>query len=170
MMIAKLFTSNAAPIGFLLRSLALSFLVACANSTRAGCGADIPWTTYEAEEMKTTGTVLGPKYAPFLVETESSQQKCVKLAAGEYAEFTVQSAANAMVVRYSLPDSETGGGINSSLALYKNGKLVKLVPVTSHYSWLYGKYPFSNQPKDGKPRNFYNEVHLKDESITKGDV
>src|SRR5690348_5289026 len=86
-------------------------MVVCSLPVRAGVGADIPWTTYEAEEMKTTGTVLGPKYAPFLVETESSQQKCVKLtAAGEYVEFTAQSAANAMVVRYSLPDSETGGG------------------------------------------------------------
>ncbi|MDB6123887.1 MAG: Pectate lyase superfamily protein [Pedosphaera sp.] len=146
-------------------------LIICSVSVRAGVGADIPWTTYEAEEMKTTGTVLGPKYAPFLVETESSQQKCVKLAApGEYVEFTAQSAANAMVVRYSLPDSETGGGISSSLGLYKNGKLVKLIPVTSHYSWLYGNYPFSNQPKEGKSRNFYNEVRLKDQSIARGDV
>jgi nigerose phosphorylase len=35
-------------------------------------GADLPWTTYEAEAMKSTGVVLGPKYDPYLVETESS--------------------------------------------------------------------------------------------------
>ncbi|EEF60604.1 glycosyl hydrolase family 28-related protein [Pedosphaera parvula] len=155
----------------LFRFAVFLFAAICSISVRAGVGADTPWTTYEAEEMKTTGTVLGPKYAPFLVETESSQQKCVKLAApGEYVEFTAQSAANAIVVRYSLPDSETGGGISSSLGLYKNGKLVKLIPVTSRYSWLYGNYPFSNQPKGGKPRNFYNELRLKDQSIVKGDV
>jgi hypothetical protein len=171
MMIAKLFTSNAAPIGFLLRSLALSFLVACANSTRAGCGADIPWTTYEAEEMKTTGSVLGPKYAPFLVETESSHQKCVKLAApGEFVEFTAQAQANAMIIRYNLPDSAKGGGINGTLRLTLNGKLLKLIPISSHSAWLYGNYPFSNLPKEGKPRNFYTEVRLKALPINQGDT
>src|ERR1700722_4446548 len=67
------------------------------DSTHGGVGADMPWTTYQAEDMKTTGTVLGPKYEPFLVETESSGQKCVKLdTAGEYVEFRVESPANAM--------------------------------------------------------------------------
>jgi hypothetical protein len=77
----------------------------------AGVGADVPWTTYEASAMKTTGVVLGPKYDPNLVETESSGQKCVKLVgAGEYVEFTASSNANALVIRYSLPDSKEGGG------------------------------------------------------------
>ncbi len=140
-------------------------------SARAGIGADMPWTTYEAEAMQTTGTILGPKYAPFLVETESSGQKCVKLAGpDEYVEFTVQSPANAMVVRYSLPDAPDGGGINSTLSLYRNGKLVKKFPITSSYSWLYGKYPFTNDPKAGKPRNFFNECRLKDLAFARGDV
>lgn len=134
-------------------------------------GADMPWTTYEAEAMKTTGTVLGPKYDPYLVETESSGQKCVKLSeAGQFVEFTANAAANAIVVRYSLPDSAGGGGINSTLSLYVNGKLVQKLPVTSRYSWLYGKYPFTNDPKAGKPRNFYDEVRLKDLSISQSDA
>ena len=131
----------------------------------------MPWTTYEAEDMKNTGTVLGPKYAPFLVEMESSGQKCVKLTAlGEYVEFTAQERANAMVVRYSLPDAPNGGGINSAIGLYQNGKLVKIIPITSRYSWLYGKYPFTNDPAAGKPRNFYDEFRLKGLTISKGDV
>src|SRR5580693_4516072 len=94
-----------------LTRLAEPLLAATANmsvamspdSTHGGVGADMPWTTYQAQDMKTTGTVLGPKYEPFLVETESSGQKCVKLdAAGEYVEFRVKSPANAMVVRYCL--------------------------------------------------------------------
>src|SRR5208283_102680 len=146
-------------------------LIICSGSARAGIGADMPWTTYEAEDMKTTGTVLGPKYAPNLVETESSGQKCVKLVApGEYVEFTAQSAANALVVRYSLPDAQAGGGINSTLSLYQNGNLVRILPITSAYSWLYGKYPFTNDPAAGKPRDFYDEFRLKDLAIAKGDV
>jgi hypothetical protein len=146
-------------------------LVIASGSARAGIGADMPWTTYEAENMKTTGTVLGPKYGPFLVEMESSGQKCVKLVdAGEYVEFTASSPANAMVVRYSLPDSPDGGGINSTLSLFQNGKFVKQLPLTSHYSRLYGNYPFTNDPKAGKPRNFYDEFRLKDLALAKGDV
>jgi hypothetical protein len=134
-------------------------------------GADMPWTTYEAEDMTTTGVKLGPKYDPYLVETESSGQKCVKLAAiGQAVEFTAKDAANAIVVRYSLPDSPGGGGIDSMLSIYLNGKLVQKLPVTSRYSWLYGKYPFTNDPKAGKPRNFYDEVRLKNLSIHQGDI
>jgi hypothetical protein len=155
----------------ILRIAIYHVLIICAYSAHASVGADIPWTTYEAEDMKTTGTVLGPKYAPYLVETESSRQRCVKLVnAGEYVEFTVQSPANTMVVRYSLPDAINGGGINSKISLFQNGKPVQQIPITSHFSWLYGKYPFTNDPKAGKPRNFYNEFRLKGLTYAKGDV
>jgi Pectate lyase superfamily protein len=150
--------------------MGLSFVLVC-SLAHAKIGADLPWITYEAEDMKTTGTVLGPMYGPFLVEMEASGQKCVKLTTvGDYAEFVAQSPANAMVVRYSLPDSPDGDGINSTITVFQNGKLVKTLPITSHYSWLYGRYPFTNQPKDGKPRDFYNEVRLKDITIAKCDV
>ena len=151
--------------------LAIFLCFAISSFARARTGAEIPWTTYEAENMKTTGVVRGPRYDPCLVETESSGQKCVKLAVpGEYVEFTAEAPANAIVVRYSLPDSADGGGINSSLSLYQNGKLVHNLPVTSRYSWLYGKYPFTNDPKAGKPRDFYDEVRLKGLAIARGDV
>ncbi|HUA38137.1 MAG TPA: glycosyl hydrolase family 28-related protein [Candidatus Sulfopaludibacter sp.] len=155
----------------MFQSVILLSLLICSSTARAGIGAEMPWTTYEAEDMKTTGTVLGPKYDPFLVETESSGEKCVKLAdAGQYIEFIVQSPANAMVVRYSLPDSPEGSGLDSTLSLYQNGKFIRKLPVTSRYSWLYGKYPFTNDPKAGKPRNFYNEVRLKGLAFARGDV
>jgi hypothetical protein len=156
---------------FFLRPLLVLALASFSQFARARVGAEIPWTTYEAEEMKTTGIVLGPKYGPFLVEMESSGQKCVKLrAAGEYVEFTVQSSANSLVVRYSLPDAPTGGGIDSTLSVYQNEKLIKKLPLSSRCTLLYGKFPFSNKPQDGKPRNFYDECRLKDLKLLKGDV
>jgi len=155
----------------MLRLAVVLSLVIGSGSIRAGPGADRPWTTCEAEEMRTTGTVLGPRYDPYLVETESSRQKCVKLvAAGQYVEFAAPSPANAMVVRCSLPDSPGGGGTHSALSLYQNGKFIKKLPLTSAGSWLYGKYPFTNDPKAGRPRNFYDEFRLKDLAIAKGDV
>jgi hypothetical protein len=143
----------------------------CLSYARTEVGADMPWTTYEAESMKSTGTVLGPKYDPYLVETESSGQKCVKLAvAGEFVEFIAASNANALVMRYNLPDSPAGGGTRSALDLLINGKLIKTLPLSSRYTWLYGNYPFSNQPDEHKPRNFYDELRVKDLNIAKGDV
>jgi hypothetical protein len=156
----------------MLRHLAIiASLAVSLHPAQAFRGADIPWTTYEAEDMTTTGTTLGPKYNPYLVETESSGRKCVKLdTAGQFVEFIAQSPANAIVVRCSLPDAPGGGGINSTISLYQNGKFVRKLPVTSKYSWLYGRYPFTNNPKAGKPRNFYDEVRLKGLSIITGDV
>lgn len=92
--------------------LALILLgAACACEASAKVGADTPWITYVAEGMKTTGVVLGPGYDPNTVETESSGQKCVKLVgAGEYVEFSAAANANALVIRYSLPDAVEGGG------------------------------------------------------------
>jgi hypothetical protein len=137
----------------------------------AAVGADMPWTTYEAEGMKSTGVVLGPKYDPNVVETESSGQKCVKLAdEGEFVEFTALAKANSMVIRYSLPDAAEGGGNSMSLELLVNGKEVRRLALSSRYSWLYGVYPFSNRPREGKPRNFYDELRVKDLSVVTGDV
>lgn len=155
----------------LLRLALTIACIGCPVHARAELGADAAWTTYEAESMKTTGTVLGPKYDPYLVETEASGQKAVKLTeGGEFVEFTAASTANALVVRYSLPDAEDGGGTTTSVGLYLNGKLVRTLPLSSRYSWLYGNYPFSNRPAEGKPRNFYDELRVKDLAISRGDV
>ena len=136
----------------------------------AGAGAEMPWVTYEAEVMTTTGTVLGPRYDPYQVETESSGQKCVRLQATQYVEFAAAADANALVVRYSLPDAPGGGGTSSAIELSINGKPIRSLAVTSRYSHLYGNYPFTNDPADGKPRGFYDEVRVKDLGIAAGDV
>ena len=156
----------------LLRRLVLILAGAvCLGRARAGVGAEMPWTTYEAEAMQSTGLVLGPNYDPNRVETEASGQQCVKLvAAGEFVEFPAAAAANALVIRYSLPDAKAGGGTSTSLLLFINGTEVRTLSLTSRYSWLYGNYPFSNQPTAGKPRNFYDELRVKDLPIAKGDV
>jgi hypothetical protein len=140
-------------------------------SARAFSGAAVPWTTHEAEDMATTGTVLGPQYVPNVVASESSGRKCVQLnATGQHVQFTAQAAANAIVVRYSVPDSANGAGTDSTISLYKNGAFVAKLPVTSKYSWLYGTYAFTNYPPAGTPRNFYDEVRTNGLSISAGDV
>jgi hypothetical protein len=139
-------------------------------------GATVPWTTYEAENMTNTGTVLGPSYAGNNVASESSGRQCVQLnATSQYVQFTAQSNANAIVVRYSVPDTANGVGTNYTLSLYQNGIFVGKLAMTSLYSWLYGVYSngvpaFGNNPADGQPRNFYDEVRTNGLSINAGDV
>jgi len=89
---------------------------------------------------------------------------------GDSLEFTATAAANALVLRYSLPDAPEGGGVKSGLNLYLNGKLVRTLPLTSRNAHLYGNYPFTNQPADGKVRNFYDELRVKGLAIAAGDV
>jgi hypothetical protein len=121
--------------------------------------------------MKTNGVVLGPKYEPHNLATEASGQKCVKLtAAGEFVEFPALAQANTLVIRFSVPDSKDGNGATANLGLLINGKPVRKLALSSHYSWLYGNYPFTNKPEDGKTRNFYDEIRVKDLSISKDDV
>ena len=148
-------------------------------AAHAGTGATVPWTTYEAEAMTIYGgTILGPPRRAVdknvtvtnTVEAESSGRQCVKLSAsGQYVEFTALSAANTMVVRYSVPDTGDGTGDDYTLSLYVNGTFVRKVPVTSRYSWLYGNYTFSNNPGDGNARDYYDEARLMNVSVNLGD-
>lgn len=152
-------------------TLIISVLITSLCSAQEKPGAIIPWLTYEAENMKTTGTIMGPRYDPYQVETESSGQCCVKLnSSGQFVEFTSSINANSMVIRFSLPDSKEGNGLSSTLGVYKNGKLIQQQPISSRYAWLYGKYPFTNDSSAGAPRHFYDEIRIKDLKIAKGDL
>ncbi len=135
-------------------------------------GAAVPWITYEAENMTSGGaTLLGPQYGPNLVASEASGRKCMELnGTGQYVEFTAQAAADSMVVRYSVPDTANGSGADYNLSLYTNGVLAAVLPMTSRYSWLYGNYPFTNEPSAGSPRNFFDEVRATGFSIKTGDL
>src|SRR6267142_4398253 len=102
-------------------------LITSQYSSHAFRGASVPWTTYEAEDMTSNGAILGPGY--FGVEGESSGRKCVELnTTGQYVEFTAQHVANAIVVRYCLPDSADGSGSDSTISLYTNGVFVQKLP------------------------------------------
>jgi hypothetical protein len=62
------------------------------------------------------------------------------------------------VVRYSIPDSSDGTGITALLSLYVNNKYKQSLTLTSKYSWVYGAYPYDNNPSDGNAHHFYDET------------
>ncbi|NEA36020.1 mycodextranase [Streptomyces sp. SID13031] len=143
-----------------------------------GRGATVPFIEQEAENAATNGEKLGPGREAYSLPAEASGRTAVRLSqAGQYVEFTLSKPANALTLRYSIPDSASGGGLRSPLDVLVNGKRTNTMTLTSEYSWLYGMYPFSNDPnvdpnpgwwkpepdpvtKPFRPNHFYDEQRL----------
>lgn len=115
----------------------------------AGRGASVDFVEQEAENAVTNGAVIGPDRTAYTLPAEASGRKAVKLTPRQYVEFTLPSAANAITVRYSIPDAPNGGGITAPLDVTVNGRNRSTMTLTSQYAWLYNQYPFSNDPKAG---------------------
>ncbi|MFE6255601.1 glycosyl hydrolase family 28-related protein [Agromyces sp. NPDC057865] len=115
----------------------------------AGRGADVPFLEQEAEHATTNGEIIGPDRTAYTLPAEASGRTAVRLDPGERVEFTLPAAANAITVRYSIPDAPTGGGITAPLEVRVDGGAPKLMTLTSEYSWLYNQYPFTNDPNAG---------------------
>ncbi|WP_405020545.1 right-handed parallel beta-helix repeat-containing protein [Kitasatospora sp. NBC_00070] len=115
----------------------------------SGRGARVDFAEQEAEHAVTDGTVLGPDRTAYTLPAEASGRQAVRLTPGQYVEFTLPSAANAITVRYSIPDAPNGGGITAPLDVTVNGRDRRAMTLTSQYSWLYNQYPFSNDPNAG---------------------
>ena len=80
----------------------------------------------------------------------------MKLAPGQYVAFTLTQPANAMTIRYSIPDAPTGGGIDAPLTVSVDqhgdghgNTHPQTITLTSKYSYLYNLYPFTNDPTAG---------------------
>ena len=115
----------------------------------AGRGASVDFSEQEAENAKTNGAIIGPDTSAYTLPAEASGRSAVKLAPGQYVEFTLPKAANAISVRYSIPDAPNGGGITAPLNVTVNGGHKSSMTLTSQYAWLYNLYPFSNDPNAG---------------------
>ncbi|MFC8509877.1 CARDB domain-containing protein [Streptomyces sp. NPDC057411] len=132
-----------------------------------GRGAAVPYTEYEAEDGRYQGTLLtSDKLRTFghtNFATESSGRKSVRLAAtGDFVEFTSTNAANSVVVRNSVPDAPGGGGRETTLSLYADGRFVRKLTLSSKHSWLYGTTDapegLTNTP-GGDARRLFDESH-----------
>jgi len=126
----------------------------------AAGGAKVPFTEFEAEDADTNGTVIGPDRTYTTLPSEASGRRAVTLSAGQYVQFTLTAPANAMTVRYSIPDSADGSGQNAPIEVDAGGTTVGNLTLTSKYSWFYGSYPFTNNPGDGNPHHFYDDARM----------
>ncbi|MFF4765942.1 glycosyl hydrolase family 28-related protein [Streptomyces sp. NPDC001255] len=145
-------TSSATPPSAPRRLLPLAVAVAAAATTAAllaptasaaprpvaprpaaaAAGASLPFTSVEAEDAESAGTVIGPDDTQGTVASESSGRRAVRLGAGQSITFTAPRAANALTVAYNIADGRTG-----DLALAVNGEAsdAKLA-LTSKYSYV----------------------------------
>ncbi len=116
----------------------------------AGRGAAVRFVEQEAENAATSGTIIGFDTTAYTLAAEASGRKAVQLTApGQFVEFTLTRPANAISLRYAIPDAPAGGGIDAPLTLTVKGKRVSTLNLTSKYSWLYNQYQFSNDPNAG---------------------
>lgn len=118
-------------------------------SLTAGRGASLGMVEQNAFNAATNGTIIGPSTQAYTLPAEATGREAVTLTPGQYVEFTLPSATNAITLRYSIPDAPTGGGITSPLSVSVNGHDRQTMTLTSHYAWLYNEYPFSNDPTAG---------------------
>ena len=93
------------------------------------------------------------------IASESSGRSAVKLvSAGDYVQFKTGQPANSVVIRYVIPDSAEGQGLNSTLSLYVDGTFRQKIQLTSHYAWSYGGEANTlNTPSAGGAHHFYDE-------------
>jgi hypothetical protein len=153
----------------------------------ATLGLTWPVATYEAEAAtlmggaSIVGAADGSDRTVGDLGGEASQRQAVLLTqAGDAVSWVVQGSeanANALVVRFSIPDAAAGGGTTGSLALTivdASGKTLQAQPLvlTSRYSWLYGgvkdgtklynSAAFASQYATASgPTHLYDEIQLK---------
>src|ERR1700760_1039794 len=121
-----------------------------------GRGAQLGITEQEAENADTNGTVLAYDPSAYTLAGEASGRQAVVLHGGQYVAFTLTQPANAVTIRYAIPDAANGGGIDAPLTVGvdQNGggrgdTHPQTITLTSKYSYLYNLYPFTNDPNAG---------------------
>jgi hypothetical protein len=133
------------------------------------------WVEQQAEDGQTHATVIGPsraKWDPNHIEAEAIWREAVRLSqVGDFVSLKTTKPANSIVVRFSIPDSPTGGGADATLGLYVNGRRVRSLSLTSRYSWTYGGTDYGDPKIDkpgASPHTFFDETRLLLDDIPAG--
>ncbi|WP_170293227.1 malectin domain-containing carbohydrate-binding protein [Thermogemmatispora aurantia] len=170
--VALLLATLVLVLGSLGALLTLPLLAKAVQASTAavtgGAGATLPYVEMEAHQATTNGSILGPDFSLGSLASDAVDRQAVLLTSGQYVQFTLTQPANALNLRYSIPDSASGGGISATLSIYINGvKQSQELQLTSKYSWLYGQPNFSNcnandwsDTPGGTPHHQFDEVHV----------
>lgn len=96
-------------------------------------GAQLPFTSLEAEGAETNGTTIGPDLTQGSLASEASGRRAVRLdSPDQHVDFTLPAAANALTVSGNVPD-----GVSGTVSVLVNGqRLPEPLQVTSEFSYL----------------------------------
>lgn len=141
-------------------------------------GASMPYSRYDTDDAILGGSAIlksAPTFNQALTASEASGQRYVALPSnGSYLEWAVRQGQGGagVTMRFTMPDSADGMGLNGSLDVYVNGVKTKTISLTSYYSWQYfsGDMP-GDAPSAGRPLFRFDEVHWKmDTPLQSGDT
>jgi len=142
----------------------------------------MPYVRYEADKgVYGQGAELrGPSVDQTKIESEASQRKYIALTGkGSYVQWHINEPQKGMTLRFTIPDSSDGNGIDGSLIVYLNGKIVSDIKLTSHFAYQYfymspnkklNRVQY-NEPTVGHPRMRFDEVcFIFPTELKSGDV
>jgi hypothetical protein len=125
-------------------------------------GAGVTFTEYAAVKAQHAGTAIGPSDNLYTLPAEAVGRTAVTLnGAGQYVQFTLARPANAVDLRYSIPDAPDGTGLTTPLHVSAGGRSFPDLTLTSKYTWFYGSYPFSNNPANLDGHHMYDDVRTQ---------
>ena len=132
-------------------------------------GASVPYTRYEAEEAsRSDGTTLERSVDIELTAIEASGQSYVALNnKNSSVDFTATAAANALDLRFTLPD-HTSGRVDVRV----NNETVATLDLSSESAWQYvgGSSVYDESGAGLRARFRFDEVHtLLGRQVQKGD-
>jgi hypothetical protein len=147
-------------------------VVALDPGVTAAVGAALEFVEYEAENGATNGRIVGPDRTFATLASEASGRRAVLLEGqGDYVEFTLSAPANAITVRYAIPDGPEGNPVDARLGVYAQSRHMADLAVTSRYCCYYGHYPFTKHVADGAGHHFFDHARiLLDETLPAGTV
>jgi len=136
-------------------------VVALDPGVTAGVGAALEFVEYEAENAVTNGRIVGPDRTFATLASEASGRRAVLLEGQrDYVEFTLSAPANALTVRYAVPDGPEGKPVDAKLGVYAQNRRIGELAVTSRYCCYYGRYPFTKHPADGNGHHFFDHARI----------
>jgi hypothetical protein len=162
-----------APTALLLLALAqpafanrasMETIAALPSSVTSGVGARLSFVEYEAENAVSHGRIVGPDRTFGTLAAEASGRRAVLLEnARDFVEFTLAKSANALTVRFAVPDDAPD--IAEGLEVYVQGERVAHIATTPRYCCYYGRYPFTKHREDGNGHHFFDHARILLEKV-----
>ena len=122
---------------------------------------DAPYTRYEANVgVLVSAAATTQSFNQWNLQSEASEQVCVNMSnSGASVQWTVSADGDGLVVRYSVPDGQSG-----ILEVYANGVFVGTMNLSSYYSWesLWNNGNSNNGGVSNQaPKMRFDEVRMK---------